>query len=272
MTDQPPPKKIEDLLDRLSPEERLELTKLIATRSDAGFESKSSEKLEPSVLSNNPTISSLQDFQLKEAEWVWHEMGDTLRLIEQYKGLYVTAIFVSLGWLIGQVLSLSTSTVGTVGNAQPFSLDLMRHRTDLGMLLTGVAVVNLLFMVLMLEAYTHMRSLARYRFILGCKLGKGVPVWRYERWKDTPEGSTRSWTNPLNLLFFFVSTLLTVAALWFPIPAIWNSSSVFVKVIWGATGLLVISLTVSGILLGKRLRSRTAIADSPVITWDHLDK
>src|SRR5262245_34086942 len=53
---------------------------------------------------------NLRSLQLREAQWVWSEMEDFVRLIQRYRGLYVTAIFASIGWLLSQVVTVSRQT------------------------------------------------------------------------------------------------------------------------------------------------------------------
>lgn len=190
---------------------------------------KSIEDKPPPVPADSTIQPTLSALQIKEAEWISLEMQESIKLIQQYRGLYMTAVFLTLGWIIGQIVSSSISAANAASGTQPQPFNLLSIRTqgDIAVLLIGVGLVNLLFMTLILEVYTQWRSLARYRFILGCELGQGEPAWRYELWKETSEGSIRPWTNPLNLFYFLFSTFATLTVLWLPIPAVCQSSFFF---------------------------------------------
>lgn len=81
--------------------------------------------------------TSERDLLLKEAEWVWSEMEDFVRQIQRYRLTYATALFVSIGWILGQLVEPSRATVTlasirgntsnswchpTGANARPFAL------------------------------------------------------------------------------------------------------------------------------------------------------
>jgi len=225
----------------------------------------------PEPASSKPTQINLKRLQLKEAEWIWHETVDSIRLIQRYRGLYVTAVFLSVGWVIGQVLIASINAGNPTPNVpvHQFSLEPLRSREDLAILLIVIAAVNMLFMFLMLESYAYVRSLLRYRFILGYELGGNMPAWRFERWKDTREGSIRRWTATLNTLFFLICVFVTTTALAFPFPAMKNGN-MFIKAAWGAVVLLFLILAGVTILLGLRYRKQAGAASVPTIRWEDL--
>jgi hypothetical protein len=155
-------------------------------------------------------------------------MQEFVRQIQRYRSTYVTAIFLSVGWVLGQMLGAATgSGTGATPPVRPDTLDQLRQRPDIAVVLCVIPLVNVLFSMLMLEANAHIQSLARYRFLLGIELGAGSPAWRWEIWKTTREGSIRAWTNPLNVFFTLVAVTLTAAALWFSLPAAWNSRALW---------------------------------------------
>ena len=181
---------------------------------------------EPSATQNGATVRAreerraLRALQVREAQWVWSEMEDFVRLIQRYRGLYVTAIFASIGWLLGQV----ATSARAVPQVAPSDLIVqLSTRVDVAAVLCIVPVLNSFFVALILEAQFHMQSLAQYRFLLARELGRNVgdvgPVWRWELWKQRPEGSIRPWTIPSNVAFGLTAILLPAGALWFAFPA-----------------------------------------------------
>lgn len=66
------------------------------------------------------TREAAAEYQCLEAEWTYNEMQDFVRLIQRYRGTYVTAIFVSVGWMLGQMLGVGTP--GAASGAQPAPL------------------------------------------------------------------------------------------------------------------------------------------------------
>ncbi len=78
---------------------------------------------------------SLPELQRMEAEWVTRELKDFVRLIQRYRALYVTAIFVALGWSLGQV-------VNTPGGA---TIDSFRLRPDVAAILCIVPLLNVFY-------------------------------------------------------------------------------------------------------------------------------
>jgi hypothetical protein len=215
-----------------------------------------------------PHSTSLRELQLKEAEWVWSEMEDFVRLIQRYRGLFISAIFAAAGWLLGQALS---ATRAANVQATPQTLLALRQRPDVAAVLCIVPLLTTLFVILMLEAQFQMQSLARYRFLLGVALGGGSPVWRWEKWKETPEGSVRAYTNPSNVYFGLVALILPGAALWFARPAVAVASSTMLSSFWwGSLGVFV-SLVVLAISLGIRnIRKNKVARPIDANSWNHL--
>ncbi|MFN0279184.1 MAG: hypothetical protein ACKVRN_11355 [Pyrinomonadaceae bacterium] len=141
---------------------------------------------------------------------------------------------------------------------------------DIGLLLVGIAVISVLFTALIIEAYVNWRSLARYRIELGRQLGRDVPIWRYELWKATPEGSTRAWTSTLNVLYFVFTIVLVGTILWFTVPALLVGPVLGLRVIWIA--IAVLFLGTYGRLLYDSLRKwdSKSITRSSSISWHDL--
>jgi hypothetical protein len=197
-------------------------------------------------------------------------MQDFVRLVQRYRGTYVTAIFVSVGWVLGQILGArpSDSSAGGAMLLPPETLEQLRQRPDVAAVLCAIPLVNVLFVTLMLEANAQIQSLARYRFLLGVELGEGEPVWRWEIWKTLPEGSIRAWTNPSNVFFTLVAIALTIASLWFSAPAAWNHRGLWW--VWFVALLFPISLLVVVTFVGVRRIRVNEVADPPTTTWSML--
>ena len=213
------------------------------------------------------TGTSLRELQLKEAEWVYEEMEDFVRLIQRYRGLFITAVFAAVGWLLGQALTAAPPG-GTTPGA---TLIALRQRPDIAAVFCIVPLLNALFVVLMLEAQFQMQSLARYRFVLGAVLNDGTPVWQWERWKETREGSVRAWTNPSNIYFGLVAVTLPVAALWFAWPAVLLAGSGMLWTFWLGAAAISASLVVLVVVVGWRNRHKNRVA-RPIRKedWDEL--
>lgn len=208
------------------------------------------------------TDADRRELHKMEAQWLYEEMADFVRMIQRYWSIYVTAIFVSIGWVLGQLL-------GESGTVQTF--DSLRSRQDVAAVLCVVPLLNVLFVMLMLEANAHMQSLARYRFLLGYLLGEGEPAWRWELWKTTPEGTIRPWTNPSNVLFGVVALLLTIVALWFPWPAVTSTGAPgLLQALWLVALAFPILLVLIVGYIGLRRVSRNNVADPPTDQWHQL--
>lgn len=186
-----------------------------------------------------------------EAEWISGELLEFVKLLQRYKGLYLAALFAVVGWVLSRV----------VGN--PISISELRARQDVALVLIGVPVLNLFFGLLILDAYEHITTLGRYRFILGCHLGRGLPAWRWDLWRDTRGASARrramSLLNVFMGLVWFISTVCSLIFVW---PAVRHHawlSSLWVSVA-GCSALLMGAASVIGI---KRLRRRINISDGP---------
>ena len=209
----------------------------------------------------------LRDLQLKEAEWVWAEMEDFVKLIQRYRGLFITAVFAAVGWLLGQALNSG----GFTSVNTPDTLMALRRRPDIAAVLCIVPILATLFVVLMLEAQFQIQSLARYRYLLGIVLGEGKPVWRWELWKEVPEGSVRAWTNPSNVYFGLAALILTSGALWFPWPALAVAASPMLSVFWWSALTITVSFVVLAIVLGVRnIRANRVARALSKDLWDQL--
>lgn len=208
-----------------------------------------------------------------EAEWVARELDEFVKLIQRYRALYVSAIFITVGWVLGQAVGGSGGAASVSPNAgatAPTTLEAFRQRPDIAAILCVIPLLNVLFAALVAETYAHMKSLARYRFILGCALGGGAPAWRWELWRETDEGSTHSWTNPLNIFSAFILFIFTAGALIFPFPAVWNSASWWLGTLWSLALVLSVALVVVLVVLGRRNQHRNAVADPLTIKWSNL--
>lgn len=215
---------------------------------------------------------SLCELQRMEAEWVSVELGEFVKLIQRYRALYISAIFIAVGWVLGQAVgSAGSASLGPNGGVvSPATLESFRQRQDIAAVLCIVPLLNCCFALLVAETYANIKSLARYRFILGYALGSGTPVWRWERWRECSEGRTHVWTNSLAIFSGCILLSLTVGALVFPFPAVWSSNSWWLWSIWGLALGLSIALVIVLTILGKRNWNRNAVSDPPTIQWSDL--
>lgn len=215
------------------------------------------------VPATNTPLSKEPEIVLKkmEAEWVSQELAEFVKLTQQYRILYITAVFVALGWVLGQLLS-----------AQNVDLLVMRKRADIAVILCFVPLVNILFALLMLEAMAQMQSLARYRYVLGIELGEQIPIWRWEIWKSGSQGSIRLWTAPLNIFFSFFICILSIGSLWFAYPAIEIRPFDGLTVLWLISLLAFIALLPISIKVGWQYRKRNNVTAplTPQEEWKYL--
>jgi hypothetical protein len=259
MTDELSAEHAEQLLTELSPQEQLKLVARIGERLRIALPPGDSQKV------------NITDLQRMEAEWVTRELDEFVKLIQQYRSLYLGAIFIAVGWVLGQAVGGGGAATSNSAGTTPATLESFRYRQDVAAVLCIVPLLSVFFAAIIAEAYAHMKSLARYRFILGFALGGGVPAWRWERWRDTSEGSTRSWTSPLNVLSVFILLIFTAGALIFPFPAVWNSSSWWLWSLWVLALSLSVALVIVLTLLGKRNQHRNAVAGHPTLQWSDLE-
>jgi len=117
-----------------------------------------------------------QELPRVEAEWVSNELQEFVKLLQRYRSLYLTAVFLGIGWVLSQAVS-TTSSLANI------SFDALRFRQDIAALLYFIPFVNVLFGLLMLEVPAQIQTLARYRFLLGFELGENAHAWRWECWK-----------------------------------------------------------------------------------------
>jgi len=207
----------------------------------------------------------LRTLQIKEAEWTQEELQDCVRLIQRYRATYLAAIFATIGWLLAQVLEAS-------GDPEAISptLAVLRSRADIATVLCIVPLLNSLFVVLVFETEFRMESLARYKFMLGHELNQGEPAWRWEIWKETPEGSYRAWTNPSNVIFGLVALTLPSAALWFGFPAVRNSNELLLWSFWFFSLTVFVSLIILAIYLAVKNVSKNQVARPLETGWQDL--
>ena len=113
-----------------------------------------------------------------------------------------------------------------------------------------------------MEAARQVQSLARYRFLLSCKLGGEPPIWRWELFKTTAEGSIRSWTNPSNIFVGFFALGTSLGAFVFVNPAVGDA---VVNTVRWFSGLCVGGLVVTIGWAGWARRDQNEVADPPPI-------
>jgi len=248
MTDRPILENTNHSISQLSPHEQLELGTQVL------------ERLGRLLPQETSAPASLIEFQRMEAEWITRELEDFVRQIQRYRALYITALFLALGWVLGQ----AANAPGQI------TIEAFRLRPDIAPILCVVPLLNVFFVALTLEAHAQIKSLARYRFILGIALGNGELVRRWERWKETNEGSLKYWTNPLNIFSFFIVVMLTTSALVFPFPAIQKSDSFVLWALWSVALLSSVGLVIVIIVVGYRSRNRNAVADPSSLHWANL--
>lgn len=211
---------------------------------------------------NLVSAEKIEELQRIEAEWVTRELEEFVKLIQRYRSLYLTAVFLAIGWVLSQALSSISSS------SNHSSFDALRFRQDIAAVLCVIPFVNVLFGLFMLEATAQIQALARYRFLLGFELGGNAPAWRWECWKSSKYGTIRAWTNPLNV-FFTVSTVgLTVSVLWFSWPAT-SASTALAVFWWSGLSVNIIVAAVVGILAFK-LRHQNFVAADPAVRWVDL--
>lgn len=204
-----------------------------------------------------PTRNSQSDLQKIEAEWVTQELAESVKLIQQYRILYLTAVFLVFGWVMGQL-------IGAPGLQAPVqTLMRQRQRTDIAFVLCFIPLANVLYALLLLEMTAHVQTLARYRFVLGYALGNRSPAWRWEIWKSSKVGSVRAWTAPLNSFFATFLVILSAAALWFAHPAVRAAKSLSLQLLWLAAIVIPVSLLLVSAVTGWRSRKRNNVAVTP---------
>jgi len=206
--------------------------------------------------------AKIEELQRVEAEWVTRELEESIKLTQQYRSLYLTAVIVAVGWVLGQAVTTSPSVEGSL------TLQSLRGRPDIAAVLCIIPFVNVLFGLLLLETSAQIRTLAQYRFLLGYEIGGRRPVWRWECWKSSPYGSTRAWTNPLNTLFAVSTVGLTATVIWFSHPATWSSAALALFW-WSGVLINVVAAIIVGVL-AIRFRETNFVAAEPPVRWDGL--
>src|SRR6266498_2528001 len=106
-------------------------------------------------------LAKVEEFQRIEAEWVTREFEETVRLVQRYRSLYLSAVFISIGWVLGQVINSSSRLASASQPQDQITLDALRNRPDVAAVLCLVPLVNVLFGLLILEATSQIQSLAR---------------------------------------------------------------------------------------------------------------
>lgn len=226
-----------------------------------------------SALSNQPVTTQpppdtvplpprIEEQMRTEAEWVTRELEESIKLTQQYRNLYLTTVIVAVGWVLGQAVSTTPAVDGQM------TLHALRGRPDIAAVLCVIPFVNVLFGLLMLEITAQIRTLARYRFLLGFELGGKMPMWRWECWKSSRYGSTRAWTNPLNVLFAVSTVGLTATVIWFSRPATHGSAAL--ALIWWSGLLINVVAAVIVVILALKFRQKNFVAAEPPVRWADL--
>jgi hypothetical protein len=195
-----------------------------------------------------------RELLLIEAEWVWSEMEDFVRQIQRYRLTYVTALFASIGWVLGHLVDPANAA---------FSLDQIRANPAIASVILLIPMLNGLFFILVMESARQLQSLARYRFLLGCALEGVRPAWRWELFKLTKEGSIRSWTTPSNIFLGVFALFASIGAFLFVNPAVGNA---VVNVLRWVSGTYTAALAVAVIWAGWTRRHENDVADEPIDT------
>ena len=204
----------------------------------------------------------VEELMRAEAEWITRELEEQIKLTQQYRNLYLTTILVAVGWVLGQAVGTSPAVEGQM------TLQALRGRPDIAAVLCVIPFVNVLFGLLMLEITAQIHTLARYRFLLGFELGGNMPAWRWECWKSSRYGSTRAWTNPLNVLFAVSTVGLTASVIWFSRPATHGSGAL--ALLWWSGLLINIAAAVIVGILAVKFRQKNFVAAKPPVRWSGL--
>src|ERR1051326_3501161 len=206
----------------------------------------------------------LQALQLVEAQWVQQEKQECIKLIQQYRSLYLTAVLLAVSWLLGHV-------IGQIGasNAASLAVSQLRERVDIATLLCIIPFLNALFAMLLFEKLAEMQSLSRYLFLLGLAVHRDTPPWRWELWRRTTEGSTHAWTARLNAYFTLIALSMSIAALLFPWPAMYHGPWAL-RGVWTVALLVTVWVVIAAVRTGLENRHRNAVADPATTGWDDL--
>ncbi len=209
------------------------------------------------------------ELQKVEAEWISQELSEFVKLIQQYRILYLSAVFLGLGWALGQLMG---ATQPSTGQQQPDPLSVLRMRSDIAVVLCFIPLINVLFALSLLEAAAQVRTLARYRFILGVELGNDSPAWRWEIWKSSKVGSIGWWTAPLNVVFAAFLALLSAGSLWFAYPAVEHGDSTVLSGLWATALAVPLAVLLGSGIVGWRYRKRTGVPERPATAemWNQL--
>lgn len=206
-----------------------------------------------------------RELLLKEADWVWSEMEDFVKQVQRYRLTYVTALFASIGWVLGQLVDPQNAAL---------SLEEIRANPAIASVILLIPMLNGLFFILMMEAARQLQSLARYRFLLGCQIGDGLPVWRWELFTRTREGSIRSWTNPSNIFLGGFALAASIGTFFFINPAVGNP---VVNILRWLSAIYTAALVAAAGRAGWTRRHENDVAAEPTDntyaslrpTWDH---
>jgi hypothetical protein len=204
---------------------------------------------------------------LAEAEWVTKEMTDTQNLLHKYRNIYVTALAAASVWILGKLFDALSKDVGT-----PFNIRTIQEHPAIAVAVAALTLVNVVFTLLTLESNAHLHNLAKYRDILGLKLGDGVQPWRWELWRRSNQGSTFIWPSTVNTAFFLVVGGATVGALWFIEPA--TDKSRTANCVWWIATLATAAVVVIAAANAKKYRDQHREYGDGLDSnmWDNLQR
>lgn len=199
-----------------------------------------------------------RDMLVKEADWVWSEMQDFIRLVQRYRYTYVAALFAAVGWVLGQA-------VGGPKN----SLFGLATRPDIAGILCLLSMINGVFTLLIMEAARKVQTLARYRVILATRLGREQPIWRWELFRRSgEEGSIRVWENPTNILFGVLNVTVSASCLTLARQA--TAENLSVSFLWVGSVVFFALVVCAVAWAGWVRRKENEIADPLTTTYDDL--
>lgn len=193
-----------------------------------------------------------------EGEWITAELAEVIKQIQHLRTIYVTALFVLSGWVLAKLLERPANTDPLATLNEP----------EIAVVISLLPIINLLFFLLLLQANAEMQSLAKYRIILGCKLGNGEQVWRWPEWRRTTYEPV-AWAAIVNIAFGIVALLVAGLALlvsFTPLKAYANGAFLC---LWIAGAVISAAILVGAIIIGiSYLLSRNTPRRPP--SWDSL--
>jgi hypothetical protein len=125
------------------------------------------------------------------------------------------------------------------------------------------------YTLLTMEADRQIRCLARYRFLLSCKLGSQPPIWRWELFRRTEDGSSNRWTVPANVMVGLLTAALVVAC--FTLTWTAKAANHYIAALWWFSLCSIVGVIASMCIGGWGRWRQNAVADGlGEITYDTL--